>query len=62
MHVDTLLGSEPRVPPQRALVGRLITLAEDTDRAGLRQEASMLLAMAYSVLDGGQMVRSATSV
>ncbi len=33
------------------LVGRLLHLAEDTERAGLRPEALLLTGMAYSVLD-----------
>jgi hypothetical protein len=39
-----------RAAARSALVGRLLSLAEDADRAGLGEEASMLLGMVYSVL------------
>jgi hypothetical protein len=51
MHLDRNLAPA-RAAAQSALVGRLLGLADDTDRAGLRREAIMLLAMVYSVLDG----------
>ena len=47
MHINTLVPHDPR----RALIAQLIGLAEDTDRAGLREQASMLVAMAYAVAD-----------
>ena len=40
----------PSVSPLM-LADRLITLAQDADRAGFRQEANHLVAMVYSVLD-----------
>jgi hypothetical protein len=51
MHVDLNLAPA-RATAESALVGRLLGLAEDTNRAGLQREATMLLAMVYSVLDG----------
>ena len=40
-----------RAAPNRAFVHGLIRLAEDTDRAGLRHDATALLAMVYALLD-----------
>ena len=51
MHTDSALISTSEAP-HRLLADRLISLADDTNRAGLRREAVMILAMAYSVLDG----------
>ena len=43
-----------RPSAHRVLADRLIGLADDTDRAGLRREAALLLATAYAVLDGDE--------
>jgi hypothetical protein len=51
MHVQSHAAAN-QPTPQSTLAKRLISLADDTDRAGLRREAAMILAMAYSVLDG----------
>jgi hypothetical protein len=51
MHVQSHAAAN-QPTPQSTLAERLISLADDTDRAGLRREAIMLLAMVYSVLDG----------
>jgi hypothetical protein len=50
--VTGLLNQSPRGPSvHRMLVERLLSLAEDAERAGLRQEASMLATIARSVFD-----------
>ena len=36
------------------LADRLITLAQDADRAGYRDAASHLVSLCYSVLEGGR--------
>ena len=51
MHLDRNRPPDPATP-KSALIGRLLNLADDMDRAGLRREASVLVAMVYSVLDG----------
>jgi len=42
---------QPQPSPQRRLIERLLRLAADADRDGLRPEATILVAMAHSVLD-----------
>lgn len=43
--------SQSRPVSPLVLADRLITLAQDADRAGYRQQAEHLVAMVYSVLD-----------
>jgi hypothetical protein len=49
MPFESRLHSQPS--PQRSLVDRLLRLAADADRDGLRPEATILVAIAHSVLD-----------
>ena len=49
-HISTVAPSHP-APSPLVLSERLITLAQDTDRAGLRPIAVCLIELAYEVLD-----------
>ena len=52
-HISPLPLSVPPSPFQ--LADRLITLAQDADRAGHPRAASQMLALVDIVLDGGQL-------
>jgi len=54
MHADLKLAPS-RATSRGILVRQLISLAEESDRAELRPETSMLVAMAYAVFDGEQL-------
>lgn len=49
-NMPTALGQAPRFSPL-ILADRLISLAQEADRAGLHDSASRLLGLVYSVLD-----------
>ena len=50
MHIDTGFASA-QVSPERALTRRLLSLADDTARTGLRRQAAMILELAFELFD-----------
>jgi hypothetical protein len=50
MHIDSGVASAP-ASPERALTRRLISLADDTARGGLRRQAAMILELAFELFD-----------
>ena len=53
LHLSTSVPTVPAAPTPLVLSDRLITLAEDAERAGLPVTATRLLRLASAVLDEG---------